>query len=347
MAHFAWKFFLVIFLLSFCKNSQEFDNHLIVNIEKTSLREEPTEKSREIAVLKKGQSLTDLGKVSQTESQILLEGQLSQSPWVMVQTKQKQNGWAHAGALKPSENKDNWMMQKRLDCYFGKNLTARQNVLLQELANPESDVQHGRLWRESKVLRDTFMSLISSRPKTEMQLDFAWLQYVLPGYILQKVGANNQFYIFANIDYWHKKSLTTNGSQDDNFFKTLLTAFPVDNVESFYPVWEFQISESSSASQLGLGHHANMLSVIDDAIKSETVFAPELVQLKHLILEDIFDKKQRYWQSKDRILAELEHILNAPPNCLTAREIEALGIRKRMFDAPEKNGILLNLRSGE
>lgn len=64
---------------------------------------------------------------------------------------------------------------------------------------------------------------------------------------------------------------------------------------------------------------------------------------KKQILEDIFGKTQRYWQPQEKILAELEQIIMEQPKCLNAQEQEALVIRKKMFEDPFGNGIVVNL----
>ena len=64
MQHFSWKIFPLLILLS-CNNSgQSADDQLIVQAPKISLRAEPDEKSRELALISKGENLIDLQQVS-------------------------------------------------------------------------------------------------------------------------------------------------------------------------------------------------------------------------------------------------------------------------------------------
>lgn len=347
MQHLDWKILSLLFLLCFCKNKQLTDNQLYISVKHASLRAEPDEKSHEIASLKKDQTLTDLGEVSRFESQVAAGGNIYQTPWIKVQTTENQTGWVHAWALRPMEKQEDWLLQKRLSCYFGESLRARRNALLQSFKKVQTAEQVSTLWKESTALRDTFLSMLSNRTEKSYSPQFIWLNEVLPGFLFQKVGENNSPYLFADFRVWQKTGLKTTDKQDDIFFRTCLAAFPTDSIESFFPVWKFQISELESASQLGSGQHLKMIQHIDNAFESGTLFASVLDDLKNQILEDIFEKNMRYWQPQHKILEELRQIMDNPPKCLSVREREALSIRQKMFEDPVGNGIVLNLRSGE
>lgn len=348
MPHLNRKILLLLFLLPFCKNKQSLENQIIVSVEQASLRAEPSEKSQEIVLLRKGQYLTDLGEVSQSESQTAVGGHVYQTPWIKVQTAGNQTGWVLPWALRPFERQQDWLLQKRLVCYFGKNLAIRRNELLRQFEDLGADERVSDVWRESDLLRDTFLSILSRRPETGgPQPQFEWLNEVLPGFLYQKMGEGSRPYLFADFIFWQQKALETKGIQDDAFFQTCLAAFPNDSIESFFPVWKFQLSDVESASQLGTGQHLKMFQQIDQSMTLGSLFATPLEILKEQILEDIFEKDVRYWQSGEKILAEIGQILAAPPKCLHARELEALAIRQKMFEEPVKNGVVVNLRSGE
>ena len=240
-----------------------------------------------------------------------------------------------------------WLLQKRMDCYFGKTLTKRRNAVIHSLAELKTEQQLFDLWRDSNVLRDTFLQLISSRPEGDFKLQFKWLEEVLPGFIYQKNEIENQPELFADFLFWQQNTLKTNGLQDDAFFQTCLLAFSKDSIESFFPAWKFQLSETESASQLGTGQHLKMLQRIDQSHQTGTLFAVLLTTFKEQILADIFEKGVRYWQPKEKILDELGQILAHPPKCLSRLECEALAIRQKMLKDPVGNGIVVNLRSGE
>ncbi len=347
MQHFDWKILPLLFLLFSCNNKQAPENQLFVYVEQVSLRSEPSEKSPEILSLRKGQTLTDLGELGSSETQIAVGSEVFQTPWIKVQTGEHQAGWVLAWALRPANDKEDWLLEKRLACYFGKALAARRNSVVQNFSTLETEAQFAEMWRATVALRDTFLYMLSRRPESGFQPEFNWLNEAFPGYLFQKVGAEEGPMLVADFRVWHQKSLITKGLQDDAFLQTCLAVFQTDSIESIYPVWKFPLPDAASASQLGLGYHLNLLLQIDRAMKSGLLFAPELEGLKEQILEDIFGKTQRYWQPQEKILAELEQIIMEQPKCLNAREQEALVIRKKMFEDPVGNGIVVNLRSGE
>lgn len=347
MQHFAWKILTLTLLLTYCKNAANSEGQGIVTVKPVSLREEPTEKSRELALLEAGEALVDLGETSTSESQIMVGGQVYQTPWIKVGTPDKQTGWVLAWALKPVGHQPDWLLQKRIDCYFGKSIAARRNLLMQSFEKAETAEAMFGAWRTTTALRDTVLLLLDQRPEGDVKLQYSWLKELLPGFIFQKSETGSRSLLFANFEIWQEKALKTKGIADDAFFETCFMAFPNDHIESFYPAWKFQLSEIESASQLGAGIHLKMLQKIDLALEAGSLFAPSLESFKDQLLEDIFDKGVSYWQSQDKILAELDQIIADAPKCLNPQELESLTIRQKMFQDPVGNDIKVNLRSGE
>jgi hypothetical protein len=347
MQHSVCKFLLPLLMFVACNQPQTTDYQLSVRVLKSSLRAEPSEKSREIATLSKDQQLLDLEETSTFESQISEGGARYQTPWLKVQTTDNQIGWVLAYAIKPNKAQKDWLLQKRLDCYFGKNLRDKRNQLLEQFAQIETDAQLASVWDNSVTLRDTFLEILSSRPEPGFQPQFDWLADVLPAFVSQKNKDFSWPFLFADYRIFLEKALKTNGLQDDAFFSLCMASYPLDSIESFFPVWTFQLSESTAASQLGTGQHTKRLREIDVALAAGPLFAQSLSQMKEQILEDIFGKNQQYWQPKEKIVAELVELLNSPPQCLSIQDRTALEIRQKMFEEPEANGLKVNLRSGE
>lgn len=339
--------FLLPLLFVFCKNEVS-ENKLVVTRE-DALRDAPGEKSAEIRRLKTGEKVTHLGEVSSFETPIMFDDTLLSFPWIKVQTADNQVGWAYAQYLEPSAGTyEKWILDKRLTCYFGKQLAARygQFIASQE-ENNETDF--AARYRESVALRDTFFHLLAHRPDPNNTLElpyFSWMRDLMPGFIFQSVAEGTQPYLFANYQFWQQKALKTSGLQDDAFVAACLVAFAADSIESFFPAWKFQFSDYEAASQLGTGAHLKMLRAIDKSLKSGKLFEPELSAFKDDLLEDILDNKTGYWQPKELILKELSQILKAGFSCLDDRDRAALQARLTMFATPEASGINVNLRSG-
>lgn len=347
MPHFDCKILLLPLLFLACTNEQNIGYQLVVRTGQTTLRAEPNAKSREIALLQKGETLKDLGEVGSFESQIAVGEELVQTPWIKVEKAGKEVGWVLAWSLEPRQKEADWLLQKRLLVYFGPNLCARRNALVQDHSTLDTEEQMADAWKRSTELRDTFLLLLSRRPAGGFSPRFNWLDEAIPGFLFQKIGENESPYLFSDYQFWMDKALKTKGLQDDLFFQACLAAFPQDGIESFFPVWKFQLSETESASQLGTGQHLKMFLQIDKARAQGLLFGKSLDAIREQLYEDIFDENVRYWQPQAKILAELDQILESQPKCVWVQVLESILIRKRMFEEPAKNGIVLNLRSGE
>jgi hypothetical protein len=347
MLHSVCKIFPLCLFLSFCQAPAPPENALETRVAQSALRAEPSEKSREIATLAKGEFLVDLQETGRSESRISIEGVLVQSPWIKVKTADGTEGWILAWVVKPQVETKGWMLQKRFETCFGKSLARRCNALTSAFNSPTNEARIlANRWMEARALRDTCMLLCAQQPQTDFTPRFDWLEALLPGFVFQTVGPDRQPYLFADFRFWRQAAIQTEGLEDDAYFNLCLAAFPADSIESFFPCWKFQYSETESASQLGTGKHEEILTMVSAQLKSNDLFSAPLLAIKEAILEDIFDPKNRYWQSKIKITGELDRLLSNPPGCLDAKEIEALRIRKKMFEDPVANGIVLDLRSG-
>ncbi len=339
--------FLLPFIFVFCKNENP-ENQLIITYEH-ALREKPGEKNREIRLLPKDEKVTNLDEVSTFETPWLLGDTLLSAPWLKVETADKEQGWLYTLYAKPASGDfEKWLLDKRLKCYFGKNLAAQYfQFVATEPQNTEADF--AAHYRESVALRDTFMHILARRAdpnEANAQPDFLWLRTLLPGFILQKVAEGTQLHLFADYQYFQPIALKTSGLQDDAFIETCLLAFSADSIESFFPAWKFQYADYEAASQLGTGIHLKMFRQIDKAMQTGTLFQPELRAFKEAVLEDIIGKNVVYWQSKELILKELDQILKTGFKCLDDRDRAVLQSRLVMFEDPEANGLRVNLRSG-
>ncbi|MBC7775314.1 MAG: SH3 domain-containing protein, partial [Phycisphaerae bacterium] len=220
----------ILFLVfSFCKKGQTPEPQLFVHAAQTSLRAEPSEKSREIATLQKGQALTDLGEVGPSETQIAVGEELFQTPWIKVQTVEDQSGWVLAWAVRPAKETKDWLLQKRLVCYFGEALASRRNTLCETFPHLKMEGQLAESWRDATALRDTFLQMLSRRPESGFQPNFNWLNDALPGFLYQRSGESGRPYLFADFAAWQQKALKTNGLQDDVFFESCFVAFSRDS----------------------------------------------------------------------------------------------------------------------
>lgn len=342
---------LIIIGLGACQNEKKAPEQLLVTVDNIAIRDAPGEKSRELRSLKAGEKLDDTGIVSDFVTPLELKDTLLQAPWIKVQTSDHLTGWVFAGAVRPlGAAPPDWFLQKQMRCFFGPGLTNRRNNWMAQGAHLESDADFANDYRNALALRDTLMQRLATRAEPNeagFQPDFFWLKDAMPGFVFQMVAEGTQPYLFADYRNLQRKALNTKGEQDDRFVSICLLAFSVDSIESFFPSWTIQTSDYSGSSQLGNGQHRKMLSAIDAALQAGSMFKPELLTFKDLILNDILDKNSSYWQPVEKIKAELDQILAAFPACLSDRDRLALSERRKVFENPEENGIRVNLRAGE
>lgn len=347
-------FLFLFFCLSRCQNDPTQSGtgapDLIVRMDSASLREGPGEKSRELRALPLGERLSDLGEVSVFITPIRFGDTLLEAPWIKVQTADKQSGWVFAAALKPGK-KDlaEWFLQKQMRCFFGQALTNRRNAYASQ--TPKAEDQNWLAWyREGIYLRDTLMSILANRTEANeggFRPDYFWLRNVLPGFVFQRVGEESRPYLFFNYALAYPMAKGPQSLQTAAFFKVAFLAFPYDSIESFSPAWKLPIPHQETVSLLGAGKHVKILQAIDQTLQAGKLFEPELLVFKDAVLEDILGKNTLYWQAQDKILAELQQIVNAGFSCLNERDRLALQERLKLFGQPELYGIRVNLRSGE
>ena len=345
------RYLIFLFPALFLIACQEAENQLTVVPEQLALRDTAGQKSTEILVLKKGEKVEDLGMVSPFETVVQLQGGTLQSPWIKVKTSSGQQGWVMASLMLPAEEEyASWLETKRLICYFGKSLTHRRADCMAAASLLTTDADVAAHYREAVALRDTFMSVLFRRAEpneTTVPLDYSWLRPILPGFIAQTMPNYINPFLFADYQHWLQIARQSAGNQDDLFFETCTSIFPPDSIESFFPAWKFQLDDASSASQLGSGVHLNILALLEKNLATGDLFNPEILRWKESILADIAGKGVVYWQPTEKILAELQKIIEAGYSCLEARDQMVLQTRLGMFEDPVANGIRVNMRSGE
>ena len=317
----------------------------------TSLRDAPGERGREIREVEVNDLLTDLGGVSNFESQLRIGDQRITAPWLQVQTRKGESGWVFGGAVRPEPADENWLLNLRMRCYFGDDLTLRRNRWWNKKTGLAEETDFALFYHEALALRDTFTYHLAHRAEpnsADVQSDFLWLREALPGFVYQCMAQGTLPYLFTDFHFFQTYANRSTGQQDDQLMAACLLAYPTDSIESIAPVWVKQISENEVVSQLGLGHHWEMLQMIDAGLQHRNgLFENDFFRLKEAVLGDILNKNVRYWQPEEKILAELGKILGSQLTSLTPADREAIERRWAMFQHSAENGIPVNLRSGQ
>ncbi|MEY3194017.1 MAG: hypothetical protein RIQ78_113 [Bacteroidota bacterium] len=337
---------LPLFFLSFCRNKSD-ENQLVIAVEKTSLHAAPGIKSPLVAALQMGDRVIDLGDVSHYETELTFGTTVLRMPWIKVKTAKNQEGWVFVGAVTPRRNRAEWLLDKRLDCYFGHEFLARLTSWKDGLSGVQTELQFAGAYRRGIAIRDSMAYWLGRRSEPAGLPDYRWLAGVMPGFVYQDAFDGGLPNLFVDYPFWGQQAQRTRGRADDAFVEVCFAIFPQDSIESYFPVWKFQLSETASASQLGTGAHLKIMQLLDKNMPQSRIFESELLGFKEALLEDVHDPTNRYWQSAEHILKELESITTRPPKCLSVSEINALRVRRKMFEEPEKQGIVVNMRSGE
>ncbi|MBL7826783.1 MAG: SH3 domain-containing protein [Saprospiraceae bacterium] len=333
---------ICLFLFQHCTPDP---NQLQVAVEQLDIKASPGVKSEVIGKVNKGETLTDLGDVSPFESEISFDGRLRRAPWLKVKTAEGKQGWVFAGSIEANQLDTAWLRNKRLQCYFGKPFTDRVNTWQTSLASAAQQEQVAGIYREAVQIRNNMVQQLEHRADQDKRLDHFWLNEVMPGFIYQRSFQTGPSQLLADYRYWIGLARKSTGALDDQFFECCIKAFPRDSIESMFPVWRFQRSETLGASQLGKGIHTELLKHLDTALTTNALFNPELTTLKEAILEDILHKNTEFWQNQTLILQELDNLLATPPTCVGAAELVALQRRRVAMEKPELNGIRVDLRS--
>lgn len=346
MTHLTGKILLIscIFCLAFCTKNA--DSQLIVWGENAVVRMEPDDRSVVIQMLDKGDRVRDMDETASSESVFYVSKVIQQSPWIKIGLPNGQSGWVLAWSVKPLNKDSTWLLKKRMDTYWRKGLRLERDKWLEGFRAIKDQEDWFSVFRQAVHLRDTMVHMLQQRPDNGDQMTFHWMAELFPGFILQQSSGTRKPQLYADYRIWLEKAINSSGRQDDALARHYCSLFPVDSIESKYPVWLFQIGEEEYASQLGLGRHDHVLRSLDTLLREAPMAKLEIMAVKSLILEDILDHDRSYWQASEKILLELQGIINHPPACLSANEIEAVSIRSKMFEQPDLNGIRVNLRSG-
>ncbi|MEO6039507.1 MAG: SH3 domain-containing protein, partial [Saprospiraceae bacterium] len=239
--------FLIALGLLSCQNANEAPTLRVV-LPQTTLRDAPGERGREIRNLAAKDRLTDLGKVSNFESQLHLGEQSLIAPWLQVETADGQIGWVFSGAVQPEQPDEHWLLDKRMRCYFGPELTLRRNRWWTTRSSLGNETDFAVFYHEALALRDTFTYQLAHRAEpnaAEVQPDFFWLREALPGFVFQRLARSTQPYLFTDYRFFQTLAKQSVGHQDDQLIDTYVLAYPTDSIESIAPAWTMQVADNA------------------------------------------------------------------------------------------------------
>ena len=299
-------------------------------------------------VLQKGDQLSDLKEISPFLSKLQLKGEQFYLPWIKVKTKDLQEGWIFPCPLqlrKREGKMDLFLMEKQLELMLG-NVLDSLELYREQLNAVQSLNDFKALYRLGQQIRSQWVDSLAQEQWQEEKLDLFWMKNGFPGYVLQLIGGGNRYYWFTNYNYYETIAAQTPSLQDDAFVALQLNLFPLDGIEYFYPSWFLQTQDYGGHSLLGRGLHLQILTSIDSILNVDLSFQSELQLLKSKLLDDITEEEVTYWETKAKIIEELETILNHELDLLTQEDRIMLSARLLQFKKSEEFSIRLNYRSG-
>lgn len=345
---------LLLMLLGCAKKEPTAVVQFVVHAERTQLRAAPGENGKVLEELVKGAILYDEGEVSDFTTLVTLHGIPYNEPWLKVRTNDGITGWVYGGALNfdsehPTALTD-MLMEKRLQSMFGLELATQIESYRALWTKVQTEQDFAHAFRVGTKLRDTLTRVMEDRLSIQnpQELpDLFWLQQAVPGFVPQLVAEGTAYFLFWNFKSLAERAAKTDGVADNQFIDLNLHIFPEDSIEYFFPAWVIQTWDYGGSSLLGRGIHASSLEKMDKALSNSTLFQAEILRMKTHLINDMSDSDVTYWETKDKIVEELDAIIQSNFAILTNTDKIALTTRRLQFDEPEKHGIQLNIQAGE
>ena len=329
---------------------------LISNLNYLRIRKTPGVDGEVVATLSEGDTLYEMGEVSAFTTEVTLRGIRFNEPWIKVRTQDSLTGWVYGGGvnfqLDDRIELTNRLMKMRLETFFGETLSQRILDYRSAYRQAKTSAELAAVYREAELLRDTLVQIFDKRitviQRPDQVPNISWMEETLPGMITQRVAEGTAFYLFLDFHQWLTKSRQTTGSEDNQLVEVCLIAYNLDSIEYFVPGWIIQTSDEDFFSELGDGIHQKMFEQMNQALAASDLFAPEYLDFKSRLLDDITgaDEYQAYWNDQQAILGELDAILAAEYGMLTDKEKATIRTRRQQFEQPETNHIRLNVRAG-
>jgi len=322
---------------------------LKANIDYLRLRDRPGEEGKVLEMLSKGDVVYELGEASDFTTGVKLRGIWFDDPWLKVETKNGIVGWVYGGGLSfklDDRNKmANMLIRRRLKTLFGEKLAGSVLEYRKGYATAHTSSQFAAAYQTGASLRDSLVEIMHKKMAVEdydKLPDLSWLKQAMPGYDVLLVAEGTLFHLFTNYNEMAKKARKTKGKEDDEFIELGRATYPVDSIESFFPGWILQMTDYGGCSELGSGIHNRLLDKMNKTLANSDLFEPAIEKEKAALMKDMTNPTMPYVHSKEKILAELDVILAADYGILTEEDKIALRTRRKMFEHPPANGIVVN-----
>ncbi|GJM31854.1 MAG: hypothetical protein DHS20C18_08550 [Saprospiraceae bacterium] len=327
---------------------------LTANIGELRMRETPGPESKVIEVYPEGTSFKDLGEVSDFTTRIQLRGIQFDEPWLKVEAPDGKQGWIYGGALNFDLNEGNGhlstqLIDKRLQTLFGKDQKDRINLYRQHFQEATQAKDVAAVYREGIAIIEAINKVLEGKFNhldLEKMPDLFWLQQCVPGFIPQLVAEGTEYMLFEDYRQWLPLAKATDSKVDDQYFELCASAYREDSIHYFFPAWTIQTWDYGGHSLLGEGIHLEILTAANQNLQNDTLFKPELINIKSKVVKDITENYTTFWEPQEAILSEMDSLLARNLQILTKNDKVALNVRRQQFTEPLKHQIQVNHRAG-
>jgi len=320
------------------------------------LRDAAGKDGNEITKLLENSILTYQGELSNFTTPIKLRGMQYDEPWLKITTSDGKAGWVYAAGVKPTTTNPSEYISilenMRLESFFGKNLAEEIRSSNNKLTTTNSDLDFAVAYENALTIQEKINDVMADKIEIDhpQQLpSMIWLENAMEGFQNSLVAEGTKFYLFAHYYKLWQMAQKTSGNADDEFMQLQISIHPTDSIEHFFPVWFIQTWDYGGHSLLGEGHHFKILKKVNELLEKKSPFQKSLEGIKKMVLDDIFDTQKyvSYWYKKEKILSEIDDIIQANFVSLSSKDKIALKARRKMFEQHQANAIKINQRSGE
>ncbi len=329
---------------------KEFD--LVTQEAGLQLYQQPGGDGVAMEALEKGTRLTDLGEVSPFLTDIELQGETFQLPWIKVETVDKQAGWVMASPVHlkslGAETFDQILQQRQFRAILGESLYAQLEDYKTALKNADSQEKVAVVFTQLESLRDPMVKMLDQKinDRTTALPDLFWMAEKIPGLVPSLVAEGTAYYLFLDYAAFMELAKQTTGPIDDDFFELMISIYPEEGIEYFYPGWFMQTWDYGGHSLLGRGEHFRVLAAINQQLEAGSPFQSSLLEVQSKIVEDITGSEITYWETKEKITEELEKIVLADFESIEKAQKVSLKTRLEQFEKPEEYNIQVNHQAG-
>ncbi len=351
------SYLLIVFLFTTCNNiskdkppptSSLSENAptLTVSSINALLSDEPGFNAANSIVLSKGEQLTGPDSISTFTSELTLNGQKLNLPWVKVKTLKGKEGWVFSGFINGLEDQ---LLEQQMSNIQPAFISSEKNGKIIQLIDKFNENWYSidstqNLYKLYLLILEAQAILNTRKTPTE---DLLNISKTFPPLVLERINEQPSYHFFINYGLLLEKAKSTKDISDDHFFTIQTMIFQQDSIEYFYPAWKIPQTEELVHSLLGKGLHYSLFVKIDSFLAIDTLFSPLYKKVVNELVEDITNPKTTYWENIQNINGELDQILSASlHNALNPNDLVSLKTRRKQFEEFEKHQIKVNFRSG-